>query len=127
MTGRPTIFTQEIADEICARLAEGEPLRAICADDHLPERQTIHNWNGSNESFFVQYTRARMDQANNESDELMEIARDSSVDIADRRLVVDTIKWRLSKMLPKVYGDKVDHNHQGAINLNIDSELASTL
>jgi len=31
----------------------------------------------------------------------------SSEVIAHKRLVVDTMKWQLSKMLPKVYGDKV--------------------
>ncbi len=31
--------------------------------------------------------------------------------VARSRLRVDTRKWMLSKMLPKVYGDKLDVNH----------------
>lgn len=34
--------------------------------------------------------------------------------MAHKRLMVDTLKWKLSKMLPKVYGDKVTQEHTGA-------------
>jgi len=34
--------------------------------------------------------------------------------IAHKRLQIDTRKWMLSKMLPKVYGDKVTQEHTGA-------------
>lgn len=34
--------------------------------------------------------------------------------LAHKRLVVDTLKWKLSKMLPRVYGDKVTQEHTGA-------------
>lgn len=59
----------------------------------------------------------------------------SSEVIAHKRLLVDTLKWKLSKMLPKVYGDKVLNEHTGkdggpitlaAVNLKnmSDAELA---
>lgn len=55
--------------------------------------------------------------------------------MAHKRLMVDTLKWKLSKMLPKVYGDKVTQEHTGkdggpitmaAVNLKglSDDELA---
>lgn len=34
--------------------------------------------------------------------------------IAHKRLQIDTRKWMLSKMLPKVYGDKITNEHTGA-------------
>jgi hypothetical protein len=34
--------------------------------------------------------------------------------IAHKRLQIDTRKWMLSKMLPKVYGDKLTQEHTGA-------------
>lgn len=33
--------------------------------------------------------------------------------MAHKRLMVDTLKWKLSKMLPKMYGDKVTTEHTG--------------
>ncbi len=38
----------------------------------------------------------------------------SSDVIASKRLQVETLKWQLSKMLPKMYGDKVTQEHVGA-------------
>lgn len=38
----------------------------------------------------------------------------SSDVVAHKRLQVDTRKWMLSKVLPKVYGDKVTQEHTGA-------------
>jgi len=34
--------------------------------------------------------------------------------IAHKRVQIDTRKWMLSKMLPKIYGDKVLQEHTGA-------------
>ncbi len=40
--GRPSDFTQEIADTICERIADGASLRKICEeDDALPDRGTV--------------------------------------------------------------------------------------
>jgi hypothetical protein len=42
--GRPSKYTPELAQEICQRLSEGEPLRQICRDDHMPAWQKIYEW-----------------------------------------------------------------------------------
>jgi hypothetical protein len=34
--------------------------------------------------------------------------------IAHKRVQIDTRKWMLSKMLPKIYGDKLTQEHTGA-------------
>ena len=43
-TGRPSKYTPEIAAEIVKRLSDGEPLRQICRDEHMPAWQTIYDW-----------------------------------------------------------------------------------
>ncbi len=43
-TGRPSKYSPEITAEICERLSNGEPLRQICRDDHIPAWQTIYDW-----------------------------------------------------------------------------------
>jgi hypothetical protein len=41
-------------------------------------------------------------------------------DMVDRsRLQIDARKWILSKLLPKKYGDKVEHEHSGGVTVNI--------
>jgi hypothetical protein len=43
-TGRPSRYSPEIAKEMCERLANGEPLRQICRDEHMPSWQTVYDW-----------------------------------------------------------------------------------
>ena len=130
---RPTIYTQDIADEICRRLSEGESLREICKDAHLPTARAVHYWllEPEHREFFQQYTRARELQAHMLADEIIKISDDATNDWMERRseaekgaginngyvlngdhvqrsrLRVDSRKWYVSKVLPKIYGEKV--------------------
>jgi len=107
--GRPSVYTKEIADEICRRLAEGESLRAICDDDpDMPATSTVRLWAiEDREGFFAQYDKARKVQALGWAEEIMEIADLEKQEVTRSRLRVDTRKWMLSKVLPKVYGEKI--------------------
>lgn len=121
--GRPSVFTQRLADTICERITLGESLRAICQDQGFPSLKTVMRWlNGPGyEPFRQQYARARELQAEVLFDQILEIADDSSKDtvqgehgpiinaevVTRSRLRIDTRKWWLAKVLPKKYGDHV--------------------
>jgi hypothetical protein len=108
INGRPTIFSQEIADEICNRLAKGETLRTIIASsEHMPDRTTIYRWMRSNESFCNQYAQARAEQADYYAELIVDESY-SSHDAGIGRLRVDALKWAASKMAPKKYGEKIE-------------------
>lgn len=119
--GRPSTFTPELGRVICERLAAGETLRKICKDDDMPDVSTVIVWvaHPDKKEFATQYARARMAQAQHYFDDLLSIADDDSRDattaasVARDRLRVDTRKWYLSKVLPKIYGDKVDLTTNG--------------
>lgn len=125
--GRPTIYSQEIANQICARLANGESLVNICLSKGMPEARTVHYWliDGKHEEFFLKYARARDIQAEVMFDEILNIAdksdeivksgaeKKSSAFSQNQRLKVDTRKWYLSKVLPKKFGDKLDLTTDG--------------
>lgn len=107
------IFSTEIADKILERLANGESLRAICRDKGMPAPSTVCTWVKENKEFAEQYAHARELQSDILFDEIEEIAREAvangeAADTNARRLLIDAHKWRLSKMLPKKYGDKLD-------------------
>lgn len=130
--GRPSDFTQEIADIICERLANGESLRRVCRDDDMPNASTVHLWVIKNEAFSKQYARAREVQADKLFEEVLEIADTPAQGerrkllpngseeittgdmIEHRRLQVDARKWMAGKLAPKKYGDKVTQEHVGA-------------
>jgi hypothetical protein len=125
--GRPTKYTAALARMICRRLAEGESLRKICADEKMPAISTVMLWlfDGEHEEFSERYARAREAQAEIRADEIVDIADDSVNDtmtdedgktivnydhIQRSRLRVDARKWVAAKLLPKRYGDKVAHS-----------------
>ena len=129
--GRPSIYTQELAETICNRIASGESVRSISRDETMPNGDTIYQWVLKRNDFSEQYARARNTQAELMFDELLEIADDGTNDWEERRfggqtvevvnneavqrskLRVETRKWYLSKVLPKKFGDKLDLTTQG--------------
>ncbi len=121
------MFDQAKADRICASLASGQSLRKACEAESI-SHVTVLGWRDSDESFADQYARARETGYQLLADELVEISDRSESDtytdddgnertntevVARSRLMVDTRKWLLSKMLPKVYGDKLTQEHTG--------------
>jgi hypothetical protein len=117
------MFNQDKANEICLLLEDGLSLRKA-AEKVGESARTVLNWTKANPEFLTQYTRAReigylqlADEILNISDEYqVEVkhnGEDETIDlsataVARNRLRVDTRKWMLSKMLPKVYGDKLE-------------------
>lgn len=123
--GRPTKYTDELSDEICARIAEGESLVSIGKDTRMPSAVTVYAWLRTVDGFLKRYTTAREDQADTMIDEIHEIADaempvgiDGKIDggaVNHARLRVDTRKWIASKLKAKKYGDKAvlqDSNQQ---------------
>ncbi len=123
MTGRPSTFSQEVADTICERIAEGQSLRSILKNEGMPASSTVFKWLIDYPDFSEQYTRAREAQADALFDEILSIADDGSNDsytdeegnprtdhdvIARSRLRVDARKWMAGKLRPKKYGDKLE-------------------
>jgi hypothetical protein len=108
MTGRPSEFTQEIADAICERIAGGESLKAICEDETMPGKTAVYGWLSRHADFADKYARAREIQADAIFDEVVDIADDGELDPQDRRVRIDARKWVAGKLRPKVYGDKID-------------------
>ncbi len=65
-TGRPTIYSPELASELCMRLAIGGSLRSVCEDPKMPGITTVMRWllephsdTDPRAAFRAQYARAR--------------------------------------------------------------------
>lgn len=120
--GRPSTFTEAVAQRICTELSEGKSLRTICLAENMPDRTTVFDWLAKNGEFANQYARAREAQADKLAEEIIEIADDGRNDtymteegvemtdhdvIARSKLRVDARKWYASKLAPRKYGDKM--------------------
>lgn len=102
-------FTPELFDEICERISEGESLRQICLDDHMPNKSNVFRWLADDANLRDQYARARDTQADVIFDECLKIADDAKPDeVQLARLQIDTRKWMAGKLRPKRYGEKLD-------------------
>ncbi len=138
--GRPSLYTEALAAKLCTRLAEGKSLRSICRDDAMPAISTVMGWlfDGDHDDFPEQYARAREAQAVVSADVLVDFADDDSIDFrADKdgklvvdhehiqrsRLRVDARKWIAAKLLPKRYGDKLQHTGEGGGPIRTEVDL----
>lgn len=111
--GRPSRYSEAVAAEICTRLSEGEALRSICADDHMPAVGTVCLWASEDrEGFSERYARALQARAWLWAEEIMDIA-DTGDDVNRDKLRVDARKWALSRLLPHRYGDRQTLEHTG--------------
>ena len=113
--GRPSTFTQQLADGICERLACGESLRRICADEGMPDKATVIRWLAKHDTFRASYSHARMVQADGWADEILDLARADPPrspvtgrcdPVAARHIRnrVGTLRWMLEKLIPKKFG-----------------------
>ena len=107
MTGRPTSYTDELADVICQRVAAGESMRTICSDDGMPSRETVRNWLEVHPAFLAKHARAREAQADVMDEEIMLEAVAATPETANvARVRIDAFKWRAARLAPKKYGDR---------------------
>lgn len=119
--GRPSLYSEKVADEICEQIVEGKSLRSICRAKDMPSASSVFKWLRDNEEFSQQYARAKEEQAEALADEIIDIAdgkkakyEEGEADVNRDRLAVDARKWVASKLKPKKYGDSQTLRHADA-------------
>ena len=138
--GRPrgTPYDPVKAMMVCEMLMHGRTLRSITSLPDMPSVNTLMRWLEQHSDFRELYARAREAQADVMFDEIQRIADDGTNDwmtqndpdnpgyrlngehVQRSRLRVDTLKWRLSKMFPKKYGDPA------AMQVNVQQNIEIT-
>lgn len=127
--GRPSKYTNKLADKICQMIAQGQSVRSICAKKDMISMQTFFRWLRENDKFREQYARACEERSYMHAEDIIEIADNATNDYMEKlegdgyifnsenvqrsRLRIDTRKWLMSKLNPKVYGDKLDMTTNG--------------
>lgn len=113
---------QAHVDACLAHMAGGQSLRSYARKSNVAEK-TLREWIDAADP--TQYARARASQADALFDEIGEVAREaigalSSERVQAARLLVDTLKWQASKILPKRYGDRVELDHGGQVRYVVE-------
>lgn len=116
---------EKLFAKVIAELQNGTPLRDVLDDIEMPSRTSFYGWLDENPDFSERYARAKQVAADALYDEMLTIANTpmagetTTLDkdgvkivtadmLGHRRLLIDTIKWRLAKEAPKKFGDKLD-------------------
>ena len=117
----------EIAKIILDRIKSGMSLIKATANNDPISDSTFDEWCSNDKELAGEYARAREQRADKIFEEMLSIADDGTNDtivltgkdgtpievenkewVNRSKLRIDTRKWMLSKMQPKVYGDKID-------------------
>lgn len=111
---RPSDYNEDIADEICGLLIEGNSLRKICDQDDMPNRRTVMRWLADKPDFATKCARARELQADLMDDLILDTAETTTSDnAAASRVKIAAYQWRAAKLAPKRYGDATTLKHTG--------------
>jgi len=133
----PEPFDEIVAEAICELLMQGWSLRKVLKDGsdvledaegkliQMPSTRVFFRWIRENEEFRKQYAYAKQEAADAQYEELSDIA-DQAISMAMKvdpkasgavvqahRLKADNLKWQMSKMKPKKYGEKLDLTSDG--------------
>ena len=135
--GRPSDYSEELAEEICDLLSEGMSLVEVCNLEGMPNRRTVLRWMEKYPEFATSIARVREGP---QSDWLVDdIARvERRVETGElppdaARVLIHSKQWRAAKLAPKKYGDKtlvetnatvkVEHTRKLDISTLTDDQL----
>lgn len=128
--GRPTLYTAELAEEICEIIATNSfGLSILCKQNpHWPDRSNVYEWLRKYPEFREKYAQAKEDQVETYVELIQEMLEEDHhyvddngnerVDVGLLRLKIDAIKWQAGKLKAKKYGDRSE-----TLQLDKDQEL----
>jgi hypothetical protein len=98
-------FSQAAANEIVARVSEGEMLTLICADPHLPSLRTVVRWREDHPRFAEDLRQARVGLAERLSDLGWKMAMEATPETAYlTRVRLGQLRWTAAVMGPRTHG-----------------------
>ena len=117
--GRPSDYSDAIADRICAELPYLDGgLEKLCEQPGMPHPVTVFRWLGEHEYFRNKYARARETMAEVQAQRGINDAL-TAKDAQLGRLRFDARKWLASKLAPKKYGERVEVENSGSQTIRV--------
>lgn len=112
---------KEAAPAVLEAMEGGNSLRQACEANAVAIGSFLR-WVEDDRELAEHYMRARARLLDAKAEELEDIGEraasaETAVEVAGLRLLSDNRKWLLSKLAPKKYGDKLDLNHGGGVEI----------
>lgn len=123
--GRPTKYTKEIAEAIVKSIQNGDSVVKACEKVGVCNG-SFADWKHAHEWLAIAYSAACKERGHYYAEQIMDLADEPPQTFFDKngseridpghvqwmRNRVDARKWVACKMLPKIYGDKIEHSGQ---------------
>jgi len=74
----------------------------------MPSRESVRRWLKEREDFRALYAEAHHERVDSMFEDMLAIADDRTIDWQDRKVMIATRQWAMSKVAPKKYGDRVE-------------------
>ncbi len=123
----PSVFRPELVVEIVERVAEGETLSSICADDGMPTPSTFRRWVLARDEVREAFFLARELKADSLFDEALDLARaikrspGTSQNVRAYDVAMSHLRWAAGKLNPQRYSDR------SQISLTVPIQINTTL
>ena len=109
---RLTEYNYDLCVEICDKVADGLNIMDILAsNDKYPSWSTFRRWKNDNDELRTLYVNSQQDKGialEKEIDDTLQLLRDGEIDASTANVIIQTIKWKMAKFYPKMFGDKLD-------------------
>jgi len=102
------MVTDKQAAQVLELLADGMSLRAACRKVEISRAKDILDLVDHDEAYAAHYAHARERGYTMLGEDLLQVSDDDTIEPNSRRIMVDTRKWMLAKMLPKRFGEKLE-------------------
>lgn len=115
--GRPrTVDRLAIVQKVCRAISKGDSVKDACREVGIrPAR--LHEWTREDSVLASVYARAREQQAHSLAERAIAVSREAygrdTAGVQAARLEVDTLKWYVSKIAPKLYGERLTIEDEG--------------
>jgi hypothetical protein len=128
---RLTEYNFDLCVEICNELADGQNIKRILnSNDKYPDWTTFRRWKQNNEELRTLYINSQQDKAialENELDDLRDMLMAKEIDPSTYNTLAQTLKWKMAKFYPKVFGDKTDITSGGEKITNVAPPIKVTI
>ncbi len=118
---RPSEYNFELCIKICDRIADGENIIDILKDSNHPSWSTFRRWKNNNEELRTLYVNSQQDKGialESEIDDTMQMLRNGEIDASTANVIIQTLKWKMAKFYPKLFGEKVELEQSGEITIS---------
>lgn len=108
---RPSEYDFILCEQICDLLADGDNIKSILKDSKFPSWSTFRRWKNENEELRTLYVNSQQDKGialESEIDDVMAELKEGNIEPSAANVLIQTLKWKMAKFYPKMFGDNLD-------------------